>query len=87
MASCGSALGVRLDWIGWAACHGFRADRPKNYGRVEELLRRGFSTPGVRDRDAIAEWLQIVCQENRPPPRGPGIRAAGQAVEAPATAP
>ncbi len=50
-------------WIGWAACHGFRADRPKNYGRVEELLRRGFSTPGVRDRDAIAEWLQIVCQE------------------------
>ena len=19
-------------WIGWAACHGFRADRPKNYG-------------------------------------------------------
>jgi tetratricopeptide (TPR) repeat protein len=50
-------------WIGWAACHGFRAGRPKNYGRAEELLRRGFSTPGVRDRDAIAEWLQIVCQE------------------------
>ena len=50
-------------WIGWAACHGFRADRSKNYGRAEELLRRGFSTPGVRDRDAIAERLQIVCQE------------------------
>jgi hypothetical protein len=50
-------------WIGWAACYGFPADRPKIYGRVEELLRRGFSTPDVRDRDAIAERLQIVCQE------------------------
>ena len=66
-------------WIGWAACHGFRADRPKNYGRVEELLRRGFSTPGVRDRDAIAEWLQIVCQETgrRREARDSGSRPGG----------
>jgi tetratricopeptide (TPR) repeat protein len=50
-------------WIGWAACYSSRAGRPKNYGRAEELLRRGSSTPGVRDREAIAEWLQIVCEE------------------------
>ena len=50
-------------WIGWAACHAPSAGRPKNYGRAEELLRRGYSTPGVRDREAIAEWLQILCEE------------------------
>jgi tetratricopeptide (TPR) repeat protein len=50
-------------WIGWAACHVPRAGRFKNYGRAEELLRRGYSTPGVRDREAIAEWLQILCKE------------------------
>jgi hypothetical protein len=53
--------GLRLDWLG--GLPRFRADRPKNYGRAEELLRRGFSTPGVRDRGAIAGRLQIVCQE------------------------
>ena len=50
-------------WIGWAACHVPRVGRFKNYGRAEELLRRGYSTPGVRDREAIAEWLQILCKE------------------------
>ena len=50
-------------WIGWAVCHIPRAGRPKNYGRAEELLRRGYSTPGVRDREAIAQWLQILCKE------------------------
>jgi hypothetical protein len=40
-----------------------RAGRSGNYGRAEELLRRGYSTSGVRDREAIAEWLQLVCEE------------------------
>jgi hypothetical protein len=50
-------------WIGWAACHSSLAGRPGNQGRAEELLRRGYATPGVRDRDAIADWLQALCQE------------------------
>ncbi len=55
-------------WIGWAACHVPRAGRSGNYGRAEELLRRGYSaSAGVRDRDAIAEWLQIVCEETGRP--------------------
>jgi tetratricopeptide (TPR) repeat protein len=54
-------------WIGWAACYRSRDGRPKNHGRAEELLRRGYSTSGVRDRDAIAEWLQILCEETGRP--------------------
>ncbi len=54
-------------WIGWAACYSSRAGRPRNYGRAEELLRRGYSTTGVRDREAIAEWLQILCEETGRP--------------------
>ncbi|HVA58946.1 MAG TPA: hypothetical protein VNG13_00190 [Mycobacteriales bacterium] len=50
-------------WIGWAACHFYCASRPKNYAKAEVLLRQGFSVPGVRDRDAVAEWLQILCKE------------------------
>jgi hypothetical protein len=54
-------------WIGWASGYLPQAGRPKDYGRAEELLRRGYSTPGVRDRDAIAEWLQILCEETGRP--------------------
>ena len=50
-------------WIGWAACYMPAAGRPKNYDRGEELLRRGYSTPGVRDREDVAEWLQILCED------------------------
>ena len=50
-------------WIGWADCHTPRAGKPGNYGRAEELLRRGYSIPDVRDRDCIAERLQDLCQE------------------------
>ena len=73
-------------WIGWAACHGFRA------GKAQELRQsRGTPAPGIldagrkgpgRDGGVAADRLP----GNRPPPRGPGTRAAGQAVEAPATA-
>jgi preprotein translocase subunit SecA len=37
--------------------------RPKDYGKAEELLRGGYSTPDVRDRDAIAQRLQMLCKE------------------------
>ena len=49
-------------WIGWAACYLPAAGRPKNYDRAEEILRRGYSTLGVRDLEAIAERLQILCE-------------------------
>ena len=41
----------------------FTYRRPKNYGRAEELLRRGYSTPGVRDKEDIAQGLPIVCKK------------------------
>lgn len=56
-------------WIAWAACHSSPTgrDRPRDYARAEQLLRRGHSTPGVRDREAIAEWLTILCEETGRP--------------------
>ncbi|HEY7811642.1 MAG TPA: SEC-C metal-binding domain-containing protein [Nakamurella sp.] len=54
-------------WIGWASCHQPGPRRPGDYGRAEQLLRRGYATPGVRDRDAIAEWLQLSCQQTGRP--------------------
>ncbi|MDA8394955.1 MAG: SEC-C domain-containing protein [Candidatus Dormibacteraeota bacterium] len=52
-------------WIAWAACHRAPADRDgrRDYDRAEQLLLKGYSTPGVRDREAVAEWLAIVCDE------------------------
>ena len=50
-------------WIGWADCYTLGTGKPKNYGRAEELLRRGYSAPDVRDRDYIAERLQDLCEE------------------------
>jgi tetratricopeptide (TPR) repeat protein len=50
-------------WIGWADLHSFTNRRPKNYGRAEELLRRGYSTPGVRDKEDIAERLAQLYEE------------------------
>src|SRR5947209_3154619 len=35
-------------WIGWADLHFFTNNRPKDYIRADELLRRGFATPDVR---------------------------------------
>jgi tetratricopeptide (TPR) repeat protein len=54
-------------WVGWATCYFYRALGPEDYGRAEELLRRGYSTPYVRDREAIAEWLQAVCEKTDRP--------------------
>jgi tetratricopeptide (TPR) repeat protein len=50
-------------WIGWADLHSFTNRRPKNYDRAEELLRRGYSTPGVRDKEDIAERLAHLYEE------------------------
>jgi tetratricopeptide (TPR) repeat protein len=50
-------------WIGWADLHFLTNDRPEDYGRAEELLRRGYSTSGVRDRGDIAERLVLLYRE------------------------
>jgi tetratricopeptide (TPR) repeat protein len=50
-------------WIGWADLHFFANSRPKDYGRAEELLGRGYSTSGVRDRADIADRLVLVYRE------------------------
>ena len=54
-------------WIGWADCYtaGWRESR--DYGRAEELLRRGYAAPEVRDRDDIASRLSDLCQETGRP--------------------
>jgi hypothetical protein len=50
-------------WIGWADLHFLTNRRPKGYARAEELLRRGYSSPGVRDREDIADRLAALCRE------------------------
>ena len=54
-------------WIGWADCYLPGADRPADLARAEELLRRGYRVPGVRDRVYIAERLQEVCEDSGRP--------------------
>ena len=50
-------------WIGWADLHFFANNRPKDYTRAEDLLRRGYATPGVRDREDIADRLVLLYRE------------------------
>lgn len=50
-------------WIGWADLYFFTKNSPKDYSRAEELLRRGYSTPGVRSRQDIAERLVLLYRE------------------------
>ncbi len=51
-------------WIGWASCYMPPGkSTPKNYQRAEDLLHQGYAVGGVRDRDAIADWLRLVCEE------------------------
>ena len=50
-------------WIGWADLHFFTNNRPKDYSRAGELLRRGYSTPGVRNREDIADRPVLVYRE------------------------
>ena len=50
-------------WIGWADLHFFANNQPKDYTRAEDLLRRGYATPGVRDREDIADRLVLLYRE------------------------
>jgi hypothetical protein len=54
-------------WIGWADCYEPRTGKSGDYGRAEELLRRGYSAAEVRDRDCIAERLRDLCEETGRP--------------------
>jgi hypothetical protein len=56
-------------WIGWASGY---LPPPRTGGLVDcrraaELLRQGYAVSGVRDRDAVAEWLQVARNEARHP--------------------
>ena len=42
-------------WIGWADCYLPWGGGAADFGRAEELLRRGYGVPGVRDRAEIAD--------------------------------
>ena len=63
-------------WIAWALCHFSPAVRegPRDYVKAERLLREGYATPGVRNRDAIAAWLKVLCEKA-------GRRPEARAVE------
>jgi SEC-C motif len=54
--------GWGFGWIGWADCYLPWGGRAADYGRAEELLRRGYRVPGVRDRADIADRLQEACE-------------------------
>lgn len=44
-------------WIGWSDCYFFATDGSKDLAKSEGLLRKGLSTPDVRDRDDILDRL------------------------------
>lgn len=50
-------------WIGWADLHFFTHNRLKDHTRADELLRRGYATVGVRDREDIADRLALLYRE------------------------
>jgi tetratricopeptide (TPR) repeat protein len=50
-------------WIGFADVCFFAENRPKDYDRAEELLKRGYTTPGVRNRQDIADRLVMLYRE------------------------
>jgi hypothetical protein len=56
-------------WIGWADLHFFTNTRPKDYTRADELLRRGYSTPGIRDQVNPRPRRRPRCQGSREFPR------------------
>jgi hypothetical protein len=56
-------------WIGWAS--GYMPPSGKgiltDYQRAEQLLRQGYAVKGVRDRDAIADWLRLARDKPKHP--------------------
>jgi hypothetical protein len=80
----GADPGWGFGWIGWACCYRPRPGRPGDPVRSEELLRRGDAAPGVRDRDAIADWLGLVCEETGRPEQARCFQQQAQRLRRPA---
>jgi len=58
----------RWGWIGRADCYrGWVKAYPEDPHRAEDLLLRGYSIPGVRDRADIADRLMLLCEETGRP--------------------
>jgi tetratricopeptide (TPR) repeat protein len=72
-------------WIGWADLHFFSNRRPKDHGRAEELLLRGYSTHGVRDREAIAERLASLYEETGRVKEAQGVAGSASRAGPPAS--
>ncbi len=72
-------------WIGWASCYMPPGkSTPKTYQRAEDLLRQGYAVSGVRDRDAVAGWLRLVCEETGRPQEARDFARQAAAIGAPA---
>lgn len=56
-------------WIGWASCYMPPSgnDLFTDYQRAEDLLRQGCAVSGVRDRDAVTDWLRLARERDRTP--------------------
>ena len=67
-------------WIGWADLYFFFDSRPKDYGRAEELLDRGYSTSGVRDREDIADRLVLLYRETGRDEEAAALEAAAKRI-------
>jgi hypothetical protein len=52
-------------WVGWAS--GYMPPPGKglftDYQRAEDLLRQGHAVSGLRDRDAVAQWVRLAREE------------------------
>jgi len=56
-------------WVGWACGYmpPSRTGAPTDYQRAENLLCQGYAVSGVRDRDAVAEWLRLAREKTEHP--------------------
>jgi hypothetical protein len=77
-------------WIGWADCYtpSWCADGLEDVSRAEELLRRGYEQPGVRDRADIADRLAWLYKDTDRPDKArkwfaPGHGAGAAVVRVP----
>jgi len=74
-------------WIGWADCCNPLDDKPKDLGRAEIILRRGYRIPGVRDRAYIAGRLQEVCEDSGRPGEAGQFGEQARRLHGPALSP
>jgi hypothetical protein len=62
-------------WIGWADCYTpFGPGRTPDYPQAEEILRRGYAVPGVREAEHIAGRLADICGRTGHPGEAREIR-------------